>query len=92
MKKAKKKTGNRYTHTFTHSVSRTTEVVVRDSDVYNWRPESAQVDDLVKLDFLCEPGVLRTLKYRYQREKIYTFCGSILIALNPYKVRTSGHA
>nr|AAB53061.1 myosin [Acetabularia peniculus] len=43
------------------------------------------VADLVDSDFLHEPGVLSTLKVRYQKAEIYTFSGTILIAVNPHK-------
>eukprot|EP01025_Chloroclados_australasicus_P040985 TRINITY_DN4316_c0_g2_i1.p1 TRINITY_DN4316_c0_g2~~TRINITY_DN4316_c0_g2_i1.p1 ORF type:complete len:1132 (-),score=113.18 TRINITY_DN4316_c0_g2_i1:883-4278(-) len=43
------------------------------------------VDDLVKSDFLHEPGVLQTLRSRYEEDQIYTFSSNILIAINPHK-------
>ncbi|CAI5510222.1 unnamed protein product, partial [Closterium sp. Naga37s-1] len=41
-------------------------------------------DDMVKLDHLHEPGVLHNLKRRYVRNAIYTYTGTILIAVNPF--------
>ncbi|KAK9842297.1 hypothetical protein WJX81_005127 [Elliptochloris bilobata] len=43
------------------------------------------VDDLVKSDFLHEPGILHTLRVRYTLDMIYTYSGNILIAGNPHK-------
>lgn len=43
------------------------------------------VDDLVRSDFLHEPGILHTLRARYDLDTIYTYSGQILIAVNPYK-------
>lgn len=43
------------------------------------------VDDLVRSDFLHEPGILHTLKVRYGMDAIYTYSGQILIATNPHK-------
>ncbi|KAL7054904.1 hypothetical protein AAHC03_024170 [Spirometra sp. Aus1] len=42
-------------------------------------------NDLVNLSFLNEPEVLDNLKTRFcDRKEIYTYCGVILIAINPY--------
>eukprot|EP00887_Chlorella_sp_A99_P002927 scaffold24.g2927.t1 len=43
------------------------------------------VDDLVRSDFLHEPGILHTLQVRYGLDAIYTYSGGILIANNPHK-------
>lgn len=43
------------------------------------------VDDLIRSDFLHEPGILHTLNVRYNLDAIYTYSGNILIATNPYK-------
>ncbi|KXJ68950.1 hypothetical protein RP20_CCG000865 [Aedes albopictus] len=32
-----------------------------------------------------ENGINRNLKVRYERDQIYTYTGSILVAVNPYK-------
>ncbi len=42
-------------------------------------------DDLITLTHLHEPAVLHCLRKRYDRDKIYTNTGPILIALNPFK-------
>ncbi|XP_023641594.1 myosin-13 isoform X2 [Capsella rubella] len=43
------------------------------------------VDDMTTLAYLHEPGVLQNLKSRYYIDEIYTYTGSILIAVNPFK-------
>ncbi|XP_059291538.1 myosin-11-like, partial [Lycium ferocissimum] len=43
------------------------------------------VDDMTKLSYLHEPGVLQNLATRYQLNEIYTYTGSILIAINPFQ-------
>ncbi|KAL2525675.1 Myosin-15 [Abeliophyllum distichum] len=42
------------------------------------------VDDMTKLTYLNEPGVLDNLQRRYALNEIYTYTGSILIAVNPF--------
>lgn len=43
------------------------------------------VDDMTKLSYLHEPGVLQNLKSRYDMNEIYTYTGNILIAVNPFQ-------
>ncbi|WOK95773.1 myosin-17 isoform X2 [Canna indica] len=43
------------------------------------------VDDMTKLSYLHEPGVLQNLATRYELNEIYTYTGSILIAVNPFQ-------
>ena len=47
--------------------------------------ESGYPDDLITLTHLHEPAVLHCLRKRFERDKIYTSTGPILIALNPFK-------
>ena len=42
------------------------------------------VQDMTSLSYLNEPGVLWNLKCRYVLDAIYTYTGSILIAVNPF--------
>eukprot|EP01018_Ginkgo_biloba_P007926 Gb_22496 [translate_table: standard] len=42
------------------------------------------VDDMTKLAYLNEPGVLYNLASRYELNDIYTYTGNILIAVNPF--------
>lgn len=43
------------------------------------------VDDMTKLSYLHEPGVLQNLAARYELNEIYTYTGNILIAVNPFQ-------
>ncbi|XP_073030962.1 myosin-15 isoform X1 [Primulina eburnea] len=52
---------------------------VRDTEA-----ELGGVDDMTKLTYLNEPGVLDNLQRRYALNEIYTYTGSILIAVNPF--------
>lgn len=47
--------------------------------------EGAKVDDLTSLTYLHEPAILYSLKERYAHNKIYTYTGPILLAVNPFK-------
>ncbi|XP_072924589.1 unconventional myosin-IXb-like isoform X3 [Hemitrygon akajei] len=48
-------------------------------------PESHLYNDLCKLPTLTEETILQTFKTRFLKHKIYTYAGSILIAINPFK-------
>ncbi|GMH25775.1 hypothetical protein Nepgr_027618 [Nepenthes gracilis] len=43
------------------------------------------VDDMTKLSYLHEPGVLYNMSTRYALNEIYTYTGNILIAVNPFQ-------
>jgi len=43
------------------------------------------VPDLLKLRDFSHMSLLHTLRVRYVRDNIYTFVGTILISVNPYK-------
>ncbi|XP_020870370.1 myosin-7 isoform X1 [Arabidopsis lyrata subsp. lyrata] len=62
-------------------------VVAKLNNVYPKDPEFPElgVDDMTKLAYLHEPGVLLNLKCRYDANEIYTYTGNILIAVNPFK-------
>nr|XP_011462402.1 PREDICTED: myosin-8 isoform X2 [Fragaria vesca subsp. vesca] len=62
-------------------------VVAKASSVYPKDPEFPEqgVDDMTKLAYLHEPGVLQNLSCRYSLNEIYTYTGSILIAVNPFQ-------
>ncbi|CAM6090837.1 unnamed protein product [Calypogeia fissa] len=56
------------------------------SNVYPKDTDAQQggVDDMTKLAYLHEPGVLYNLATRYELDEIYTYTGNILIAINPF--------
>jgi myosin-5 len=43
------------------------------------------IDDLTGLQHLDEPNILHNLSVRFQQDKIYSFTGPILVAVNPWK-------
>lgn len=55
--------------------------------MYPKDPEASEcgVDDMTKLAYLHEPGVLQNLKSRFDMNEIYTYTGNILIAVNPFQ-------
>ncbi|CAI9260809.1 unnamed protein product [Lactuca saligna] len=63
------------------------DVVTTSAHVHPKDPEAPPcgVDDMTKLAYLHEPGVLQNLKSRYNMDEIYTYTGNILIAVNPFK-------
>uniref|UniRef100_M4EFF0 Myosin motor domain-containing protein n=1 Tax=Brassica campestris TaxID=3711 RepID=M4EFF0_BRACM len=63
------------------------EVVTKASAVYPKDTEApaSGVDDMTRLAYLHEPGVLQNLHSRYDINEIYTYTGSILIAVNPFR-------
>ncbi|XP_043838407.1 unconventional myosin-IXb isoform X9 [Dromiciops gliroides] len=48
-----------------------------------WQQED--FDDLCNLPNLTETNLLKNLKRRFLQQKIYTYAGSILVAINPFK-------
>ncbi|KAG9452018.1 hypothetical protein H6P81_004922 [Aristolochia fimbriata] len=62
-------------------------VVVNISSIYPKDTEAppAGVDDMTKLAYLHEPGVLQNLASRFALNEIYTYTGNILIAVNPFQ-------
>lgn len=50
------------------------------------KTQSSVVDNLINLLILNEPTILHCLQLRYNEDKIYTYTGPILIALNPFKI------
>ncbi|XP_034513897.1 unconventional myosin-IXb isoform X3 [Ailuropoda melanoleuca] len=47
--------------------------------------QQADFDDLCDLPELTEEKLLKNLKHRFLQQKIYTYAGSILVAVNPFK-------
>ena len=57
--------------------------VGRGKSLYNLQKAE---NDLTALSFLHEAAVLNSLKERFvHREHVYTYCGIVLVAINPYK-------
>ncbi|KPP76175.1 myosin XVA-like [Scleropages formosus] len=53
---------------------------------YREYSEEDGVEDMTQLEELNEGSVLVNLKKRFDRELIYTYIGSILVSVNPYKL------
>ncbi|XP_047336322.1 myosin-11-like [Impatiens glandulifera] len=62
-------------------------VVAKLSKIYpkDMEAPAGGVDDMTKLSYLHEPGVLQNLNIRYEHHEIYTYTGNILIAINPFQ-------
>ncbi|KAG9160818.1 hypothetical protein Leryth_008662 [Lithospermum erythrorhizon] len=63
------------------------KVVTKLSKIYpkDMEVPAGGVDDMTKLHYMHEPGVLENLKIRYELNEIYTYTGNILIAINPFQ-------
>ncbi|KAI3923089.1 hypothetical protein MKW92_045019 [Papaver armeniacum] len=63
------------------------KIVASLSSIYPKDTEAppAGVDDMTKLAYLHEPGVLQNLASRFALNEIYTYTGNILIAVNPFQ-------
>ncbi|KAL5222227.1 hypothetical protein ABZP36_026940 [Zizania latifolia] len=62
-------------------------VIANISDIHPKDTEAPSdgVDDMTRLSYLHEPGVVDNLAVRYARNIIYTYTGNILIAINPFQ-------
>ncbi len=54
-------------------------VFLRNPDMF------AGIPDLADLSYLNEPAVLSNLATRFETRNIYTYCGIVLVAINPYE-------
>ncbi|XP_021814766.1 myosin-11 isoform X1 [Prunus avium] len=68
-------------------ISNGNKVVAKVSKIYpkDMEMPAGGVDDMTKLSYLHEPGVLCNLATRYESNEIYTYTGNILIAINPFQ-------
>ena len=68
----------------TVTIPKTHEICLRNKDQFS-SEGLVVLDDLTQLTHLNEPAVLHSLQIRFDIDKIYTFTGPILIAVNPFK-------
>ena len=62
------------------------EKVVRAADVSHANPDGMSAPDNCYLVHISEATILENMKARFKGKKIYTFTGSILLAVNPFEV------
>ncbi|XP_065072621.1 myosin-VIIa-like isoform X2 [Ochlerotatus camptorhynchus] len=64
------------------------ETWVKDNEVIKPIHVTSQrtVDDMITLGDLQEYAILRNLIVRYRQKQIYTYTGSMLVAINPYEI------
>lgn len=61
------------------------ERTVRATDVAVANPEGVSAPDNCALIHISESTILENMKHRYSQNSIYTFTGSILLAVNPFE-------
>ncbi|KAK4299769.1 hypothetical protein Pmani_027986 [Petrolisthes manimaculis] len=62
---------------------------MKEAGVYHWQSEGgakkSSVDDMVLLTKITEAAITDNLKKRLMEDKIYTYIGPVLVAVNPFK-------
>lgn len=80
-----------YVRVKTFATNTASEIELKPDDIVHLRNidpltgEDVLTDDLVNLAHLHEPALLHVLQERFLDDQIYTFTGSILLAVNPFK-------
>jgi len=67
-----------------HTHGSSTMAAVATATANNSKAENG-VPDMTLLSNIDEHGINVNLKSRYNRDQIYTYTGTILVAVNPYK-------
>ncbi|CAH8628023.1 unnamed protein product [Dicrocoelium dendriticum] len=62
-----------------------TNTVTMNNSCESLSEELREVDNMIQLTHLSPFTILDNLKLRYQRSKIYTYIGNIVVTINPYK-------
>jgi myosin heavy subunit len=62
------------------------ELVVTAEECFHTN-QGADVPDHCQLVHLSPPTLLENTRVRFENDKIYTYVGDILVAVNPFKVR-----
>ncbi|XP_076066450.1 unconventional myosin-Ie-like isoform X2 [Oratosquilla oratoria] len=55
--------------------------------MYHWQSGGGKstIEDMVLLAKITEPAIVENLKKRFMEDKIYTYIGPVLVAVNPFK-------
>ena len=79
------KLSNNETHTIVEDQSNQQFSIQNDKIYLRNNDDNDSIENLIDLVHLNEPTILSILEKRYLNDKIYTYTGPILIAVNPFK-------
>ena len=79
------KLSNDETHTIVENLSNQQFSIQNDKIYLRNNDDNDSIENLIDLVHLNEPTILSILEKRYLNDKIYTYTGPILIAVNPFK-------